>query len=262
MGAFYTTRNFYRDYINYENPLSYDEWLAIADDNKAAVLYVQFYDQITLAWQKVKSFYTLEEDGVSTMMDYLIKNVELIKADKKRFSPRYIYRVAFNCLYCICHDLLRPRQTFENECSNLISCGEDTLDLFDLAAANDDDDISITLMSSKEDENFWKLFEDTDVDTQTVISRLIGEEPRNINLSKIQSWAEDEEAERLSDPDKHQNKLDSEPEEKKCLRMSNMCYLNNPEIAENHKVSRISASKLETIKENIKQILIANNYSR
>ena len=122
-----------------------------SDDLRAAALYVQFYEQITLAWYKVRSFYTPEEDGVSTMLQYLHKNVPIIEADPKRYSSKYIYQVAFNCLYCICHDLILERERFEREVSNIVPTNDGDVDLFDLVA--DRDQLEAEMMRNK----FWNI---------------------------------------------------------------------------------------------------------
>lgn len=146
---FYATRNLFIEYLNYDAPLTFEEWLSVEDDRKAAVLYVQFFEQITLAWYKVRSFYTDEEDGVETVLQYLIKNVSILVSDSKRFTRAYIYRVAYNCLYCICHDLKRPRERFERECSNIQESQGEEFDLFDTII--DADIIACTCDS----ESFW-----------------------------------------------------------------------------------------------------------
>lgn len=155
---FYATKAMFRDYLNYTKPLSYEEWLNVSDDDKAAVLYVQFFDQIVLAWYKVKSFYTPDEDGVSTMLQYLIKNVPVIMNDKSRFTPNYIYRVASNCLYCICHDIKRDRERYDNETSNIQPSGVDgVVDLFDTVC--DPECISSAITR----EAFWKAVTSLDL---------------------------------------------------------------------------------------------------
>ena len=47
---FTETKNLFAQYLEYDRPLDFDQWAQVADDQKAAVLYLQFYDQITLAW--------------------------------------------------------------------------------------------------------------------------------------------------------------------------------------------------------------------
>ena len=88
--AFSETRNLFITSTGYTRPLSYDEWNMVPSEHKAAVLFVQFYDEITLAWYKTKSFFVVEEDGVSTMLQYLMKNVPINENDSKRFKPSYI----------------------------------------------------------------------------------------------------------------------------------------------------------------------------
>lgn len=131
--AFKDTRNLFILGTRYTTPLTFAEWKNIPRSQMSAVLFVQFYEEITLAWYKTRSFYTPEEDGVSTVCQYLEKNVDIILNDPKRFSSSYIYKVAYNCLYCICHDIKRDRDRWENETSNIVITddGSEELDLFD-----------------------------------------------------------------------------------------------------------------------------------
>ena len=78
---FYTTRDFFKEATQFKGPMSYDEWVSCPDDHKAAVLYLQFFEQITLAWYKAKSFYGSDEEGVETVLQYLMKNVPIIEAN-------------------------------------------------------------------------------------------------------------------------------------------------------------------------------------
>lgn len=72
---FKETYNLLKDYTHYTKPLSYNEWLALADDYKVGVLFVQFYEQISLAWYKLKTKAAIEEECVSEVLAYLSKNV-------------------------------------------------------------------------------------------------------------------------------------------------------------------------------------------
>lgn len=152
--AFVETKNMFRDATGYTAPLTFDQWNAVPRDYKAAVLFVQFFDQITLAWYKVKSFYTEDEDGVSTMLQYLEKNVPIIEKNKARFTAHYIYQVAYNCLYCICHDIERDRKRWQLEMSNITySSNGDELDLFDTVTEGCEFD------SKLEQQAFWALID-------------------------------------------------------------------------------------------------------
>lgn len=136
---FAITRDLFATYIDYNGPLSYAEWRDIADEHKAAALFCQFYDEITLAWYKIKSPYSTEEDGVAETLQYLQKNVDIIASDATRFDAKYIYRIIYNCLYCLCKDPNRYKAAFENEISNITYGPDgDELDLFDLAPSYDD----------------------------------------------------------------------------------------------------------------------------
>lgn len=187
--AFRETRNLFINYTNYTRPLSYAEWLAVPEDNKAAVLYVQFYEQITLAWYKTKSFFVLEEDGVSTILQYLVKNVPILKENSARFKPSYIYQVAYNCLYCISHDIKRDIERWENETSNIIGYGEDELDLFDTVVSNCcDADEELTK------QKFWAIIEQMGPETEKVVNHLLNGTPmkkaafRSSDPSTRASW--------------------------------------------------------------------------
>ena len=170
--AFAETRNCFASYIDYTHPLSYEEWLCAPDDHKAAILYVQFYEEITLAWYKCKSLYTPEERGVEEMMTYLMKNTPIIMENPKRFTSNYIYRVAYNCLYCICHDIQRDKERFALERSNILAVGDDEIDLFDTTGELEGlDSVWESRIASSA---FWKLFEDDDEATFMVINKLLG----------------------------------------------------------------------------------------
>lgn len=176
---FIETRKLFQTVFQYDRtkPLSFDQWLKIPDDQKSAVLYLQFYDQITLAWDKTKSFYTLTADGVSTVLQYLEKNVPIIKANPKKFNERYIYRVAYNCLYCICHDLIYPRLAYEHEVPEEISGHSDDgsrFSYYDLISdRNDDIEKQIAdIEADRQLQIFWDAVE-KDEDTTMVIEKFL-----------------------------------------------------------------------------------------
>lgn len=132
---FYEARKMYRDYVGYTHPLSYEEWVNLSQDKKAAALYVQFFKQILDAWYKIKSVYASEQEGVETIAQYLLKNVPIIEEKPKKYSEAWIYKVAYNCFYCISHDRICDRQRYELEQSNIVGTGteeSDTIDLFDM----------------------------------------------------------------------------------------------------------------------------------
>lgn len=83
-------------YVKY--PLTWESWMSLEDNMKVAALFVNFYPQIILAYNKQKTYFLEEEDAVSHVWQYFMKNVEKISEDKKRFTPNYIYRVAYNSI--------------------------------------------------------------------------------------------------------------------------------------------------------------------
>lgn len=192
--AFTATKNMYREFTMYTKPLSYEEWLATADDLKAAILFVQFFDQITLAWHKTKSFYTPEEDGVDVVNQYLMKNVPIIAADKTKFTPAYIYQVAFNCIYCVCHDIKKDKERFEKEVSNTVQTDNgDELDLFDLASTGNQ------IVAELDQKAFWAAIEDPDVKTEKVIDYLINGGDLSKPIRRTSKNSLDYESDRLRD---------------------------------------------------------------
>lgn len=100
---FFETYKLYRNFIgfNKDHPYSYKQWMRLDPSYKCAALYCQFYPEITLAWYKVATPWNAEVEGVEEIHKYLLKNVKKIEDDEKRFSPKYIYRVAWNCFDCL-----------------------------------------------------------------------------------------------------------------------------------------------------------------
>lgn len=169
--CFYQTRAMFRNYLNYEKPLSYQEWLSVDDDDKAAVLYVQFFEQITLAWYKLKTKAAIEEECVSEVLMYLVKNVPIIKENSSRFKPSYIYRVAYNCIYCKSMDPYNGQTAktswYNNTTSQYVQSGDDIIDIFDTISDNEDMDA----ISCRED--FWNTIEEMGDDALAVVDQLL-----------------------------------------------------------------------------------------
>lgn len=169
--SFYATRNMFRNYINYERPLSYDEWMSVDDDKKAAVLYVQFFDQITLAWYKLKTDAAIEEDCVSEVLMYLIKNVPIIQSNPARFNPSYIYKVVYNCIYCKSIDPYKGQTAktswFNNTCSQFVQKGDEIVDIFDEISNTEDIDVTAAR------DHFWAIIEDMGDDVIAIVENIL-----------------------------------------------------------------------------------------
>jgi hypothetical protein len=167
---FYKTYLLYREYIGYEKELSYSRWLRLPDRFKAAALYVQFYDQITLAWYKCKTEWSIEEEGVETINQYLMKNVKKIEEDSKRFRPAYIYKVAWNCLYCLCIDPTKNKDRYYNETpESFATNSDDEVSWFDFVGTIEDFD---DLQRAQELSDF---FDSLDEELQCYLAYVLGE---------------------------------------------------------------------------------------
>lgn len=102
MSEFTTTYSLFHNYLNFLHfPITFEEWMNLDESDKAAALYVNFYKEISLAWYKNKFSYVEEEEGVSTVLQYLVKNCEIVSKDNHKFSGAYIYKVCANCIYCL-----------------------------------------------------------------------------------------------------------------------------------------------------------------
>lgn len=167
---FYKTYLMYREYIGYEKELSYQKWLRLPERFKAAALYVQFYDQITLAWYKCKTDWSIEEEGVETVNQYLMKNVKKIEEDQKRFRPAYIYKVAWNCLYCLCIDTTKNKERYYTETPESFSVNyDDDISWFDLIGSKED------FEEKKKAEDLSTFFDSLDEDLQCYLEYVLGE---------------------------------------------------------------------------------------
>ena len=178
--AFSESRNLFILATQYIRPLSYEEWKLLPRDHMSAVLFVQFYESITQAWYKVKSFYAEEERGVSTICQYLEKNVPLILEERTKFSPNYIYRVAFNCLYCICHDIKIDKDRWENETPSTVITDDGEVDIRDTMQTESTED---RYFSNKSAKKIWDIINNSDLETQKVVRHLIEGTP----LTKVRA---------------------------------------------------------------------------
>lgn len=187
---FYVTRDLFKEYTGYDskNPLSYEEWDELPSEYKAAVLYLQFFDQITLAWYKCCKNFSQTDDGVSEVLQYLNKNVPIIEKDPKRFSAAYIYRVSYNCLSCVCWEDGKHGKIYKNEYSNVVQSGEDELDLFDTVVGYSD--LFEEYIHQGAHDYIWPLIEDLGQDTVAVVSQLLGEKSRKAARMKEEKKAQ------------------------------------------------------------------------
>lgn len=217
---FHNTRNVFINLTGYTEPLSYEEWLEKPDSLKAAYLFVQFYNEITLAWDKADSLdFGNDGEGVSTILQYLEKQVKttqyfqkddptkkasaefrrqnpegyitvekrMIEEDSSKFSPGYIYRVAYNCLYCICgHDRKRDKEIMGNETSSIVMHDGEELNLFD-TIIDSKSCVESVVASNTLEEEFWKIIEDTGAPAEKVLRYLLSQDTSDLKALKPKS---------------------------------------------------------------------------
>lgn len=212
--AFYDTRRLFLTALEYARPLTFEEWKAKPNDLKAAYLYVQYYSEITLAWDKADSLdWGDDQEGVSTILQYLRKNVStiqyfqkadpskkansefraanpdgyvkverrIIEEDPSKFSPGYIYRVAYNCLYCICgHDRQcdKDRMNYETSAITTTSEGEE-LSVFD-SYVDKNLCIESTLNRKDLEFEFWSMIEEAGAPAEKVMRYLLSQDPASL----------------------------------------------------------------------------------
>lgn len=189
LNEFYQTRSLLSNYFSSDLDIlsiTYDNWTKLNDDYKAAALYVKFFDQVMMAWHRLKTPAAIEQECVSEVLMYLQKNVAKICEDNKRFTPAYIYKVCYNCIYCKSVDPYSGQTSktswYNNTCSNIVEVGEDTLDLFDTLTTED-----TTVSSIEEDayrDKFWGVIEEIDdADVAVVIDELLGYTKKSSKIS-------------------------------------------------------------------------------
>ena len=98
MEEFFKAKNMFTAALNIESKLSFEEWMKLPDDYKAAALYVNFFDNITMAYAKCADLCVDENDALSTLLQYLEKNVAIIMEHPERYKPAYIFTVSKNAM--------------------------------------------------------------------------------------------------------------------------------------------------------------------
>lgn len=203
---FVQTKNMFKDYLSgYPKHPTFEEWNNASEDDKAALLYVTFFQEITLAWYNAVTsngiVYVTQEDGVSTVIQYLMKNVEKISQDSERYTPKYIYQVCYNCLL----SLWRTRGTDMQRCAAEVSpdyeIAENSLhgnnaksgvvNLWDLVPSEDED-----LETQQTKEAIWNIIRHMGPKAEKVVNHLIN--PSD-TLHKVSSKSSERPIDRLAD---------------------------------------------------------------
>jgi hypothetical protein len=196
MSQFRETYKLYRNALsNYSFPLSCEDWLAAPDEEKAVLLFVNFFNEVELGWYKgryksglktVQAHANIqEEDAIDTVNQYLMKNVAIIQKNPKKYTPAYIYRVTYNCITCmnlVQRDITRNQVEVSN---NSEGNDGDAIDLFDFIPFTDD---PYEVREAKE--ALWTLLDKMGPKAKKVANHLITGDPltktskRNIDYAK------------------------------------------------------------------------------
>lgn len=201
---FYQTRDMFRDYLSgYPEHPTFIEWNSAEAEDKAALLYVTFFSEITLAWEKSTTalgvVYVSQEDGVSTVLQYLMKNVDKISDDEERYTPNYIYKVCYNCLLKLWQTRGTDAQRSACEISNEYTEGRALADrhgdievnLWDLVPSTDDD-----LETQETKEAIWAIIHHMGPKAEKVVNHLIN--PTD-TLHKVSKKSHERATDRLAD---------------------------------------------------------------
>lgn len=180
--SFYNARSLFRNYINYTKPLTFEEWMSLDSDKKTAALFVQFFEQISLAWYKLKTNAAIEEECVSEVIMYLMKNTPIIEQNPSRYKPSYIYQICYNCIYCKSIDPYKGQTAatswYNNTTSQYVKSGDDTIDIFDTVKSNDDVDSTLAR------QQIWKIIEDMGEDAVKLAVQIINGNKVPARMSK------------------------------------------------------------------------------
>ena len=152
-------------------PMSYEVWQSIPMDLQAAALFCNFYSQINLVWNKVKTPASVSADCVSEVLMYLQKNVKKILCDPKRYTAAYIYRVAYNCMFYTANypytKTTGVNGYYQNTVPHLVKTDDGNVDLYDTV---DNGILYLTEPEySSEYSEIWKLIDSLNESQKKVV---------------------------------------------------------------------------------------------
>lgn len=173
---FSATRKIFSNYLLGKEQWSFDEWAKLPDDDKAAALYLNFYDQITLSAYKVISNakWVDVDELVETTIQYLDKNVKIIKNDPKRYTPAYIYKITDNALRNVAFYRKGDKERYQTTSSNIVDTEDGEIDVFEtyMGSKSAED----TFFDGLDTEALWNVVKSLGPDAQDVALKLINGE--------------------------------------------------------------------------------------
>lgn len=204
---FVKTRNLFREFLSvyYPKNISYNEWVQAEPDHKAALLYVKFYQEVTLAWYNAVTsknvVFISQDDGVSTILQYLMKNVDIISQDEGRFTAEYVYTVCYRCLFSLWRsrkgEQLRSNYEIGSELlATFLHIARDREhdgkpDIFDLLPSEDSD-----LETQQTLEAMWNVIHHMGPKAEKVVNHLIN--PKD-TLRRVSKSSPERPIDRLAD---------------------------------------------------------------
>ena len=201
---FVQTRDMFCEYLTgYPKNPTFEEWNSADADDKACLLYVKFYQEITLAWynavvapkNRPSAVYVSQEDGVSTVLQYLMKNVEKISQDSQRYTAEYVYTVCYKCLLSLCTtrgtDAQRAGCEYPYEFTEELPTGTMHLNVETLIPAEEED-----FETQQVREAIWNVIQHMGPKAEKVVNHIIN--PKD-TLHKIKMSSPERPGDRLAD---------------------------------------------------------------
>lgn len=184
---FKQTRDMFASATGMTESISYEEWATLPTDLKAAALFVNFYDQITLAWYKTKGEHTYEEDGVDEAMHICsklcglsTKQNDVMKAacgcaiTAATFKPAYMFNAIRNAFSSLNYERKSTRSQYQHPDDEITVQGQ-----YFVGSTGDEEDIFAcfsngeTMQEGFERKEFWAVIENLDIKAQDAIEKLM-----------------------------------------------------------------------------------------
>ena len=190
LSGFKKTFNMFKEFTELSRTISYQEWAERPFDERVAIILVNFYDQIQLAWYKHRGEHTWEEEGVeeamlmcSKLCGLSLKQPTLEKAvckctiNESSYNPRYIYSIFVNAFKSLNYETTRVRSDYQHpkaiERGDIQVTGQYFIDVNGVEQdvfnhVSNDGDMEDELIRSE----MWDLIESSDDVTKDVIDKL------------------------------------------------------------------------------------------
>lgn len=179
---FAITRDMLREYLQFTDALSYAEWSEAPDADKAALLFLQFYDQIYLAWGNIKYRNTYEDSAVSEAMRMCLYLCGLsvghgkaadVKISAKTYNPGYMYMAMYRAFTSLNCSRGESRSTYQPKNSRIAvyyqyqTIGTTEVDLLQDVPAYDNPETEL------DRQEFWRIVDSQGKDASAIARRVV-----------------------------------------------------------------------------------------